>query len=97
MRLSLCWDQGRELARWPQLVDTLGIDMFFCQPRSPWQKPLVENTCGHLRRWLPNNSNLYRPQKELDLIAHRLNTTPRRIHGWDTALNRYHHLVATLQ
>jgi IS30 family transposase len=95
--LSLCWDQGRELARWPRLVDQLGIDVFFCRPRSPWEKPLVENTCGHLRRWLPKHSNLYRPQNELDTIANRLNTTPRRILDWNTALDRYHHLVATLE
>jgi IS30 family transposase len=97
LRLSLCWDQGRELARWPQLVETLGIDVFFCRPRSPWEKPLVENTCGHLRRWLPKHSNLYRPQNELDIIANRLNTTPRRILNWNTALDQYHHLVATLE
>lgn len=94
---SLCWDQGRELARWPHLVDQLGIDVYFCHPRSPWEKPLVENTCGHLRRWLPKHTNLYRPQSELDIIANRLNHMARRVLDWDTAHNRYHHLVATLE
>lgn len=95
MRTSLCWDQGRELTNWRHIHQRLGIDHYFCHPRSPWQKPLVENTCGLLRRWLPRNTNLYRPQPELDRIAHQLNTMPRRILGWHTAQHRYHQLVAT--
>ena len=53
IRHSLCWDQGRELTAWPHLEEHFGINVYFCSPRSPWRKPLVENTCGLLRRWLP--------------------------------------------
>ena len=95
LRLTLCWDQGRELAHWPTIADTLNIDVFFCHPRSPWEKPLVENTCGLLRRWLKRKTNLYRPQSELDIITHRLNNTPRRSLQWHTATERYHQLTAT--
>lgn len=95
LKRTLCWDQGRELAHWPQLEANTGITIYFCHPRSPWQKPLVENTCGLLRRWLPRNGNLYQPQHELDTIAHTLNNTPRRIHNWQTAQTRYDQLVAT--
>lgn len=96
LRKTLTWDQGRELARWPTLQHQLGIEVFFCQPRSPWQKPLVENVCGLLRRWLPRQSNLYRPQPELDHYTHLLNTMPRRILENGTAQTRYHQLrVAT--
>lgn len=95
MRQSLCWDQGRELTNWRDIENQLDIDVFFCHPRSPWEKPLVENTYGHLRRWLPRKTNLYRPQTELDTIANRLNTMPRKSLNWDTATNRYRQLVAT--
>lgn len=95
LRLTLCWDQGREMTNWPQLVEALTIDMFFCHPRSPWEKPLVENTCGLLRRWLPKRTNLDIGQQRLDTIASHLNTMPRRSLQWDTAHHRYTHLVAT--
>jgi len=95
LRLTLCWDQGRELARWPTIAAALGIDVYFCQPRSPWQKPLVENACGHLRRWLPKKANLYLPQPHLDTIAHNLNTMPRRSLMWQTPNHTWDALVAT--
>jgi IS30 family transposase len=95
LRQTLCWDQGRELAAWPNIENTLGTIIYFCHPRSPWQKPLVEHTCGLLRRWLPRNTNLYRPQPDLDTIAHTLNTTPRRSLNWTTPNTRYAQLVAT--
>lgn len=89
--LSLCWDQGRELTGWP----TLEIPIYFCEPRSPWQKPLVENTCGLLRRWLHRHDNLYQPQNTLDHIAHTLNTMPRRSLQWHTPHQAWTRLVAT--
>lgn len=95
LRQTLCWDQGRELTNWPSIEDTLGTIIYFCAPRSPWQKPLVEHTCGLLRRWLPRHTNLYRPQPDLDTIATILNTTPRRSLNWNTPNTRYAQLVAT--
>ncbi|MDJ0961815.1 MAG: IS30 family transposase [Acidimicrobiia bacterium] len=96
LRRTLTWDQGRELARWSHLETQLGLEVFFCRPRSPWEKPLVENTCNLLRRWLPRHSNLYRPQPELDHYATLLNTMPRRSLNWNTAQHEYDQLrVAT--
>jgi len=96
LRQTLTWDQGRELARWTRIEHDLDLTVFFCRPRSPWEKPLVENTCGLLRRWLPHRSNLYRPQPELDHYSKLLNTMPRRSLNWTTAQNRYDQLrVAT--
>lgn len=96
LRQTLTWDQGRELAHWPHIETATGTTIYFCRPRSPWEKPLVENTCGLLRRWLARRSNLYRPQQELDTIAHLLNTMPRRSLNWNTAQTRYDQLrVAT--
>lgn len=87
LRKTLCWDQGRELTRWPKLENQLGIDVFFCEPRSPWQKPLVENVCGLARRWLPHNQPIPQHQATLDTYAQLLNTMPRRILNWNTATN----------
>ena len=87
LRKTLCWDQGRELTRWPKLEDQLGIDVFFCEPRSPWQKPLVENVCGLARRWLPHNQPITHHQTTLDNHAQLLNTMPRRSLNWNTATN----------
>lgn len=95
LRLSLTWDQGRELTAWPQLEQQTGIPIYFCDPRSPWQKPLVENVCGLLRRWLPRTQPMPTNQELLDHYAHLLNTMPRRSLGDTTAQDRYHHLVAT--
>lgn len=92
LRKTLTWDQGRELTRWERIEHRLGTPVFFCEPHSPWQKPLVENTNGLLRRWLPKRTAITKHQPDLDLIAHRLNTMPRHILAWDTAQNRYDQL-----
>lgn len=93
LRRSLTWDQGRELTRWPRIEHTTGVPIYFCDPRSPWQKPLVENQNGLLRRWLPRNQPMPRTRAALDRVAHRLNSIPRRILDWDTATARYHRLA----
>ena len=55
---TLAWDQGREMARWADIEKTLGIEVYFCEPRSPWQRPTNEQTNGLLRRWLPKSTDL---------------------------------------
>ena len=94
IRRTLTWDQGRELTRWPPIETALGTPIYFCQPHSPWQKPLVENQNGHLRRWLARHLPMPRSQATLNRIARRLNNTPRRILGWHTATDTYHQLTA---
>jgi IS30 family transposase len=94
IRRTLTWDQGRELTRWPRIEAAAGIPIYFCEPRSPWQKPLVENQNGLLRRWLARHLPMPRSQATLNRIAHRLNHTPRRILRWHTATHTYHQLTA---
>ena len=55
---TLTWDQGREMARWADIEKNLGIEVYFCEPRSPWQQPANEQTNGLLRRWLPKSTDL---------------------------------------
>ncbi len=90
LRKSLTWDQGREMCQWQILEDELKMPVHFCDPHSPWQRPTNENTNRQLRRWLPKGIDLGRyPQPDLDHIAHTLNTMPRRLHHWDSALRVY--------
>lgn len=95
LRRSLTWDQGRELTAWPRLEKQCELPVYFCDPRSPWQKPLVENVCGLLRRWLPRNQPMPTDQTILNHYAELLNTMPRRSLADATAQDRYDQLVAT--
>ncbi len=96
LRRTLTWDQGRELARWHQIEQNLRIGVYFADPRSPWQRPLVENTNALLRRWLPRNQPMPTNQTTLNQITNRLNTIPRRILNKHTAQHTYDQLtVAT--
>jgi transposase, IS30 family len=94
MRRSLTWDQGREFTRWTRIEAAAGTPIYFTEPRSPWQKPLVENQNGLLRRWLPRNQPMPANQPVLDRIAHRINTIPRRVLNWSSANDAYDRLAA---
>ncbi|WP_218918075.1 IS30 family transposase [Falsihalocynthiibacter arcticus] len=54
-RLSITFDRGTEFASWPHLQAEIGMQTWFCDPASPWQKGTVENTSRRTRRWLPRN------------------------------------------
>ena len=86
---TLTWDQGREMARWQDIEAATGAEVYFCEPRSPWQRPTNEQTNGLLRRWLPKGTNLNIGQVRLALIQDSINMMPRKLHDWNSALSVY--------
>ncbi|MEQ8436509.1 MAG: IS30 family transposase, partial [Ilumatobacter fluminis] len=93
-RKTLTWDQGSELARWAELAERVGIGIYICDKNSPWQRPTNENGNSMIRRYVGNGSNLNLLQPEhITWIEDRINTTPRRIHRWNTAKDIYDQLI----
>ena len=98
LRKTLTWDQGREMTPMAGIQIVEGLDLYFCDPHSPWQRGSNENTNGLLRQYFPKNTDLsVHSAEHLDDIADRLNGRPRQTLDWATPAEALNRLLFTEQ
>ena len=98
LRKTFTYDQGREMSKHAQLTERTGVAVYFCDPHSPWQRGLNENTNGLLRQYLSKGADLsVYTQEQLDVIAWNLNTRPRKSLGFRSPVEVYTELLHNIE